>query len=386
MPYNAGQPLREDDDEQPWRPGGNVAGGVPQGAAPGPTGPGQGPGTGGSVGSVGGAGRFVNFGRMFDLNKEKAAKTASNVTSGLDETARQAQGQLGSAQADFARQAGAQGQAYDSMRGMGGNTSQPTSNSTPGINRQSSDQEVTTRGGGTAMTTRGGAPITFDDATARAAQATVSNAGRAWTRDELAAGAGQTYAGPTELDTSALEQSFGGVQDRARALGQPGGIESEVARSMGADPTQSTGNSRWEAGLAGVAGAEGLAAAKNRYKDFAGRLEDARLQARGVAASNQSRVGDQAAAYQRGLTEFDTANATAPEAAPPVPKSDGTFQNQLANLGIGSPGDSRALNNFARELRAEDPDTYEALVNNRLSDEQVAALVRSRQRAPRGGG
>jgi hypothetical protein len=376
MPYNAGPPLPLEDDEQPWRPGGNVSGGQLTGAVPGVSGA----ASGGSVGSTGGAGRFVNFGRMFDLNKEKAASTANRAVSGLDDSARRAQGQLDRASADFAGNAATAGTQFDPMRGQGGQTTGSAPGSTSGTRRDSSEQETTTRNN--AATTRGGGAITFDETQARQAAETLNAAGRPWTPEELAAGRAQTYTGPAELDTSGMERAFGSVQDRARALGQPGGIESEVARSMGGSPTQSTGNSRWEAGLAGVAGAEGLQAASNRYKDFAGRLASARETSAGQAAAARDRVAGQAAQFEGyspatqpvfGNVDTET-TVTRSQGLPP-------WGGQLESSGIPK----SQFPAFARSLMESDMEAYTALVNDRLTDAQVRALVERQRRPPRGG-
>jgi len=271
-------------------------------------------GGGGSEGNA--SGRFVNFGKWFNLNRDKAQGVAKTVAGGVEQAAAQAREALKQQQAKFGQQV-----QQGTLKPWGGTVQPKKPPPVVASQRGGGLEGVPQRQNGGPLPVPTGQPpppTTVAQSAAaptdwrqvlgavrgKNAQAASPPQGMSQ-EDYLTTLAKQGYRGPEDLgNATALDKAFGDVQDRATALKQPGGVEAALGREYGAlgfAPTQSTGNSRLEAALAGIAGAPQLAATSGRYANFMGELEAGRASALGQAEAAKRANEAAQATYGAGL-------------------------------------------------------------------------------------
>lgn len=340
MPYDAGFRTVQEDEERKKR----AQGWVPTKLGPEGGGPLTLPNGGALVSGTGGdaaqsAGRVVNFGTWFNLNKGAAGNMAGQVTGAATGAAKAAQGELADAKGKF-NQAVQAGSMKWGNEGLKQPTAAMPAAGVPGLTTK-------TQGGLESAPTRNGTATGAYDANAKkGGGGTMGNwnapAG-AITPAEMQARADTKYSGPNSLGDSPtwadMMSHATAAQSKVQALQTQEGRQAALADmyantgsyagGMGA-PT--TANSRLDAALSGVAGAGQFADANQRFGNLAQQFTDA-----DVASQQQAK--------QAGL---DTAEAAAmyrdklAGAAKPAPSASPVFGgaevDKDTDVAMGRPG------------------------------------------------
>ena len=319
----------------------------PSAAAPAPT--------GGSAGNTNG--RFVSFGRLFDLNKDKSKAEAGSVIGGVQQQANTATNALNQRIGEFNGQVAA-GTVRGGTLEMPDPYQRRTADQGTGVSRSSgsmplSDQNTPTRPGvvdpATGQTVGGnqprpapasppaaappvslGGPAGYVPGAQPGAQPSAPppqqassmfsgfrkrdfGKGPSLSQAQAQAAANGHYSGPADLgDTTALAAQFGRVEQQGTGLGNSAGLQSDLGSQYGAlgySPTADTGNGRFDAALMGVAAAPELQSAANRFKGFADKVGVANSEAATRATAAGALSAQNAASARQQLGQLDQANA-----------------------------------------------------------------------------
>lgn len=279
----------------------------------------QAPAAGGSSGAAGPApvSRFVNFGRRFALNKGGAESMAGNVAGAAEKKAGAANQAGRDAWGNFLSDAQKGSMSYSDPNVALPKAWQPQG--PVGVLRNPGLQSESTRPG---------------------AQPAQPAAPGALTRDEVAARAQAQYAGPTSLDTREgwgdLVKQTDAAQQGVEQLQTPGGIQTALGY------TGSTGNSRLDAGLTGVAGADQFKSLKDRYGGMASALTGANAQSKDIGKYYGDQTAAAAKQYGDYLGKYDQRSADLAAPSPAVENSkydkvsDGLSQERHDGYFLGS--------------------------------------------------
>lgn len=323
-------------------------------------------GQGGSQGGGPVSAGFVNFGTMYDLNKDKAAKQADAIQSKAAGAAQNAQTHLQGAQSAFGNSLFAgtgKGPARGNAQGrfgtqitppaVTGGTSvaagasgqhAPDENAHDSVNHP---QEIDTSGASRGITAGAFSEgIQKDEAAQRQAdlerQAQAARnrgaAGKSGVYGQLQggqllgekvstdpstmvnniseldakSGAGQQYTGPESLKASMGDDAYGALSEELRkaeegtqALNTDGGL----ATALGYGPDSNQGNSALDTGLTQTAGRQQFKALANKWKGLSGRLADAQTDSEKSAAGATAASDAAAKEWQDMLDQYEQANA-----------------------------------------------------------------------------
>lgn len=348
MPYDAGFRTVQEDEERKKR----AQGWVPTKLGPEGGGPLTLPNGGAPVSGTGGdaaqsAGRFVNFGTWFDLNKGAAGNMAGQVTGAATGAAKAAQGELADAKGKF-NQAVQAGSLKWGNEGLKQPTAAMPAAGVPGLTTK-------TQGGLESAPTRNGTATGAYDANAKkGGGGTMGNWNAppgAITPAEMQARADTKYSGPNSLGDSPtwadMMSHATAAQSKVQALQTQEGRQAALADmyantgsyagGMGA-PT--TANSRLDAALSGVAGAGQFADANQRFGNLAQQFTDADVASQQQAKQAGLDTAEAAAMYRDKLAGYQP--PTAPEEKGPI----------ILNAAPGSGGSTEALGYAAEPGRA----------------------------------
>lgn len=288
-------------------------------------------GTNGVAGDSGSS--FVNWDRYQNANRDVSQAGANTVADSVTGTANQAAsgltGLINTFNTNVSNATGhappANTQVQDPMGGVVTTTQGRTGSGTPvAPGSMNSSTGMPTGPGGKSSPAAPFSPSTSktDNAPnavpAPAAPTPGQPAPGHLTRDDLVAGAGQTYKGPTSLaDTPGYDSVTGQITNAAsqvNALGSKEGLGGLLAKNFGSGAVGS-GDNEFDTALLGQAGRQRFGDIQKGYGDLPSRLDRAGGDAQTLASQARDDTTHAAGSYQGLLDQFDTAQKAQEDAA-----------------------------------------------------------------------
>jgi hypothetical protein len=237
----------------------------------------------GSQGSYVPGSTFVNFGQMYRANAEKAKASASKLGNGVQSEGDAASQDINNAESGFGKAVTA------------GTTQYPSGKTPKAV---------------------GPGPSATGYGLSSAAGAPYGDTG-SMTRDQLAAGAGATYTGPSSLGDYVGQDRFnqlGSAAQKASSDAQGLTTAEGIASQMGYGTA--TGKSRLDAGLAQGAGSGAFDQLSKRYGGMLGDFTNAQTASQATADEARGETDDASKLYGADLAAWDAAHPSTPAAAP----------------------------------------------------------------------